>query len=480
MYQRTVSRTSKARYWAILPQPALAWTAIFALVLVTAGGIVAGAGSSLNFIFPAMAVAVGLLLYWRYPILYIGFTWWIFCLSPLVRRLSDYYSGIYSDPSTILLAPYLVALITLITLWYHLPQTYRQGNSGGLPFLLCFAATLYGGVTGLILNAPQLAIKEMLEWLTPLAFGFHLYVNWQHYPSYRQNIQRIAAWTVLVMGIYGVIQYCVAPEWDVFWLENTRLLSQGEPRPFGLRVWSTLNSVEPFSGVMAASLILLLTHKGPFNVAASVVGYLSLLLSISRSAWLGWLAGVLLLTGSLKAKFQVWLMISILSLSILVIPLAKVEPFSAMIVPRLETLSNISQDDSAQARKITYAGFLEQALSSFEGSGMGNQISYFDSAILTFFFSLGWFGTLLFGSGMLLLLLRLFQASEASFDLFKTAAPAIVMSNLVRFPLNVPMLGASGLVFWAFISLGLAAEKYYRHQRTLGSAQSLLRHPPKT
>src|SRR5919202_1555595 len=120
-------------------QPAPAWTAILALVLFSALCIVAGAGKILNLAFPMGAFAVGVLLYFRYPILYIGFSWWILFLTPLIRRLADYRSG-FTDPSPILIAPYLVIGITLVTCWQYFPKTARQG---GLPFILSFAGVFY-------------------------------------------------------------------------------------------------------------------------------------------------------------------------------------------------------------------------------------------------------------------------------------------------------------------------------------------------
>jgi hypothetical protein len=59
--------------------------------------------------------------------------------TPLVRRLADYRSG-FTDPSPILLAPYLVALLTLITFLQNVPILKRQG---GLPFVLSFIGLFY-------------------------------------------------------------------------------------------------------------------------------------------------------------------------------------------------------------------------------------------------------------------------------------------------------------------------------------------------
>lgn len=454
-------------------QPAPAWTAILGLFLFSALCIVAGAGKILNLAFPAGAFAVGAFLYFRYPILYVGFSWWVLFLTAFIRRLAD-YRGSFTDPSPILTAPYLVLGLTLITCWRYFPKVYRQG---GLPFIVSFIGLFYSFLIGLINKQPAIVVRGALDWLTPVCFGFHLWVNWSNYPSYRQNLQRIFLWGVLVMGVYGVVQFVVAPEWDRLWLINTGLESSGgKAAPFEMRVFSTLNSAEPFSGFMAAALILLFNEKGVLNIFASAGGYMSLLLTTVRSAWMGWLAGLLTLISSMKAKSQMRLIITIAMIAVLVVPLTTIEPISQTISGRFNTLSSVEEDHSAQKRKETFQGNIGSALTNFIGDGIGGP--GYDSSILLMLLHLGWFGTIPYMVGMLLLIFGLFQSSEGSFDPFTTASRAIVMSILVRTPVNNAVIGPSGVVLWAFLGMGMAAKKYYQHQRTARLSQPMPQNPP--
>jgi hypothetical protein len=441
-------------------QPANAWAAILATIAFTVLLSLVGAGKVLNLAFPAGALAVSILLYWRAPLLYMGFTWWICLLTPLVRRLADYRSG-FTDPSPILLTPYLVILVTLVTLKQHLPKAYIQG---GLPFLMALAGTFYAILTGLILNPPVKVLVAALEWLAPVLFGFHVFVNWRSYPAYRQNIQRTLTWGVLMLGSYGIIQYLIAPEWDRNWLINTNMNTMGRPEPLGLRVWSTLNSPEPFAAIMAGCLLLLFTNQSPLRLPASIVGYLSFLLCAVRSGWLGWLAGLLGLMVSLKPQLQLRLSISIVVLAIVLVPLATIEPFS-QLSSRLNTFSSLENDQSAIERQQSFNTLSDSALTSFVGQGISGQ--KLDSAIFSMLFELGWIGTFCYAGGITLLTFKLFQAKSVSFDPFIGIARAIVISALVRFPVNVPMLGASGLLLWSFLGIGLAGVKYHQQQRLL-------------
>ena len=162
----------------------------------------------------------------------------------LFRRVADWKSG-FTEPSTILLAPYLVTLIAVITLWQKLFKIHRQSS---LPFILALVAVTYGFLVGLINEPVGTVVIGVLDWLTPIVFGFHLFVNWRNYPSYRQNIQRVFVWGVLIMGVYGIIQYLVAPEWDLLWRKNAEFTSSGPIDSTEIRVWSTMASPRPFGG----------------------------------------------------------------------------------------------------------------------------------------------------------------------------------------------------------------------------------------
>ena len=443
-------------------QPAIAWIAIAGFIGLSALCAFLGLGKIVNLLFPAGAVAVGLLLYFRAPLLYLGFTWWIWFLSPLFRRYVDYRSS-YTEPSPILLAPFLVTLITLITVFQSIPKAKQQDT---LPFILALVGLLYGYLVGALLSSPVSATVKVLEWLAPVTFGFHLFVNWREYPSYRQTTQRIFFWGVLLTGAYGIFQFMVAPDWDTAWMLNLeeRSLTFGLPEPFGIRVWSTMHGPLVFASVMAAGLILLTTNTGPLSFLAIMVGFLTLLLSMVRTAWLGWLVGMFDLLVFLKPKFQKRLILFVVILALCLVPLVNLEPFSDVINARIQTLSDLNNDTSASDRQGAYASQLETALTSVLGDGIGGRFAnqVFDSAILESFFTLGLFGGAFYLGGMMLLLSRLIGNFRNSTDVFLNAARAITISLVVQMPLGAVIRGLPGVVLWGFLGIGLAAQKYHR------------------
>ena len=451
---------SRKQSFSLALQPQQAWMAILGLLLVTALCLAAGLGKVLNIIFPAGSFAVGLFLYLRYPILYVGFTWWVFFLTPFIRRVSDNRSG-FTDPSPMLLAPPLVAMITIITFYRNLPKAHEQGS---LPFVISAMGVFYGFLVGLINGLPVPAIVSLMAWVSPILFGFHLFVNWRDYPSYRQNIQRTFLWCVLITASYGVYQYLVAPEWDRFWLIQTKLYtSMGKPEPLGLRVWGTMNSPLHFAVVMLAGNILLFIGQGTLRIPGLAVGILSILLTSVRTVWGGFIIALITLIGSLKGGFQIRLITFVLMIILCLLPLSTVEPFSQVIQSRVSSLSNVKDDQSAKDRANLYGGTLNLALSEVIGKGNGT-LQPIDSGIIELLLTLGWMGAIPYIGGILLIFYSLFQSSKSKSDPFASAARAIVVGFLPMLAGSNVIVGIAGMVFWGFLGLGLAANKYHQHQ----------------
>ncbi len=426
--------------------------------------------ASLRLVFPATALIAAVFLYLRHPILYIGFTWWICFLTPLITRLVDYRVG-WDPTRQMLIAPYLVVFITIITFFKHLPSALRQG---GLPFILAFIGVSYGLLVGLVYNQPLPVIRSFLDWLSPIIFAFHLFSNWRDYPSYRQHLQRIFVWCVFILGAYGVYQFVVAPEWDKYWLLQSKMFtSAGQPIPFGMRVWSTLHSPGPFGTVMQAGLLLLFTSSGPLIFPASAVGYLSFLLCQVRTSWAGWLLGIIMIFGAVKPQIQMRLITIILVMTICVVPLVTIEPLSKVITSRLETFSNLEKDGSFKDRSAAYDRNLSLALSNIVGNGFGNtwkvnektgqiEVVVIDSGILDMFFTLGWIGAIPYIGGLLLMLISVSKYTEGRFDSFLSAASAIGMSSCAQLIIYSGMLSIAGMIMWGFLAMAMAGHKYYQ------------------
>jgi O-Antigen ligase len=443
------------------------WGAFLALCLLIRGGRL------LIPLFPLSSVAVGFFLYFRAPVLYIGYAWWLVFIGSLIRRMIDQQSG-YVTPGRWSTTAILVASISLITLVQYLPKSVRQG---GMPFLLALLSVTYGCLVGLITGKLSLQfIIGAMGWVIPIVFSFHLFINWSHYPQYRQVMQRSFLWGALVMGCYGIFQYVVAPEWDQFYMSNVAASSFGSPFPFEIRVFSTQSSPQDFGAIMMASLILLLSSDGSMRLPASAAGYVAFLLSSARSGWLGWAAALLTFLPSLKLKLQLRLILTILLIAMLVVPLANMEPFAAPIQQRFASFSEGGNDVSLEARQAGYQDLLNVALTEVVGSGIGGRldralpatsIGGADSGILPLLLTLGWLGALPYLSSVFLMLYRLLTTKESRDDSFSSASRAIVFGVLAQVGLNNIFSGDMAMVLWGFLGIGMAASQYYAHQKRL-------------
>ncbi|CAN1209273.1 Glucose-6-phosphate isomerase [Tumidithrix helvetica PCC 7403] len=447
-------------------QPAGAWFPLLSYIFLTAALLgMGGVGSKiLNVVFPIGAAAIGCLLYFRYPIIYVSFTWWLFFLSPLIRRIADFRGGAFVDPSTILLAPYLAVLFCLHTLYENLPKTHKQGT---FPFILALCGILYGYLVGLANDKPIAVTLICLKWVAPVLFGYYLLINWRNYPAYRQTIQRTFLWGVLISGIYGVYQFQVAPDWDRLWLVSTKMTSAGSPEPLGIRVWSTMNSPGTFSHMMMAGLLILFSCTSFMRFPAAGFGYLSFLLTLVRTGWIGWIISLATMSTSMQPKLRNRLIITVLVLAICVVPLTTIEPFSKVISDRVGTLADIKNDGSAIARQGLYTRKIDSALDSVLGDGFGG-VGY-DSALLNCLFQLGWIGTIPYLGGMVILILSILKISVIQSDSFANISRAIAISSFIFLTAGSAMIELGGMILWGFMSIAIMADRYHQHQNKLST-----------
>jgi hypothetical protein len=466
MHHKTATLYKRPFHAALGLEPAAAWAIILVFVLFTSMCIFAHLGSVLRFAYPSGALIVAFLLHQKYPVLYLGFSLWLWFLTPFISRVSDFYAGQFDETRLVLLAPYLAVLVILPPLLQQLPKLYKGDL---LPYGLVLIGIAYSFCIGAISGSLFSVAKTGLDWLIPVLFSFYLASHWSNYPEYQQNIQRVFFWGVLVTGVYGIIQYTSMPSWDTFWLSaviEKGASSFGNVDKQEVRLFSTMNSPGPFAVWMMAGLLMMLSGQGTrgiLQIPASIAGYLSFMLTLVRSAWGGWMFGLVALMTSLSPKFQLRLVLIVFVLGLAVVPLTTMEPFAQTINDRLETLSNLDGDASARDRRTTYQVLFSQALSSLIGDGTGIRPTY-DSAILDLLFTFGWLGMVFYGGGMVLLLFQVFRGSKGRSDAFISTIRAIVLAMCLQLVFGNVLARESGIIFWGFVGLGVAAQKYHDHQ----------------
>jgi len=448
----------------------VALVALLGLVMLVVGFIQVGKGGFLLLLYPLGTLLVGVLLYLRHPTLYVGFVWWLWFLTPEVRRLVDYQSGWHSQ-STVMLAPYLVAGLTLFTLLRHSPKLQLRHL---FPFGLVSLGLVYAFGVGVLRSGVPSATYDLLTWIVPVTTAFYLVIHWRNYPDYRWVTQRTFAWGLLVMGLYGLLQYVDPPAWDRFWMIHAEMNTIGEPEPFEMRVFSTLNSPGPYATVVMAGLLVLLSGGGLLRWPALVAGCVGFGLSLVRSSWGALVVGLLFLAAH-RGRSRSRLIATLVVTGLIVYPLLSFGPLAEVIGNRLQSFGDLHQDTSYIERLQLYSDFASQAFSSGLGQGLGSvgdvtklsteggqlgELGVFDSGAMLVPLVLGWPGALLYVGGLIWLLFYALRGTKRP-DLFAAASRGIVAAMLAQSLAGGVTTGLSGAVLWYFLGLAIAARMFH-------------------
>ena len=451
-----------------------AWFAIGCFIVLIGTPLLVGIGTPLILVFPGSAFALGLFLYCRTPHLYIGFVWWMYFLCNLIRRLIDHRSGYVTFGPWGFTAT-LVAAISLISLFRSLPTAHRKG---GMPFIFALGAVGYAFCVGLSQNPLNALVNSTLDWICPIGFSFYLFKQWRDYPRIKAIFLKTFLWGVLIMGIYGVLQYIFAPPWEQFFLNSTEATSFGQPQPFSIRVFSSSGAPQSFAALMLTGLIILFCEAtNPISYVASGFGYISFILTMARAVWLSAAISIPLFLLSLKPSHQIkMIIVTVIVFTIVVTALLSWEPVYEKFYARFESFLNVEGDTSLEARTAGYQALWSIAIGQFLGQGIGFSIRGFDTdlgvndgSIFPLLFTFGWLGLLFYLGGFMLLLMKLLQLPDARMDVFIGACRMVVLCVLTQAGFNSVFGGSSGMIMWGFSALGLAGHKYYLSQRRIVS-----------
>lgn len=81
----------------------------WAIVLLSCS---AGLTGAVRYFYTPLAFTVAAILFARFPAAYLVHVWWLWFLTPFVRRVVDFHSG-WTEFSPIMLAPYVASLLMI-------------------------------------------------------------------------------------------------------------------------------------------------------------------------------------------------------------------------------------------------------------------------------------------------------------------------------------------------------------------------------
>jgi hypothetical protein len=174
-------------------------------------------------------------------------------------------------------------------------------------------------------------------------------------------------------------------------------------------------------------------------------------------------------------------------MALIVLPLLNTGPVADTINARLQSVTDLQQDDSFNARLAFHGDIAPQALLNVVGEGLGStgvatklgtaggelgEFGNFDSGLVNIFFVLGWPGSLLYVGGLAWLLFYAFRGGGTRPDLFATTSRGIVVAVLTQMIFSNTLIGVTGVVFWSFLALSLAAQAYHTQNTKIGEQRA--------
>ena len=301
----------------------------------------------------------------------------LWVIVPEVRRLIDWQIG-FAALSVVNLIP-LAALVLFIAL--PLRKQPRPLPPALVVTLAAWTigfglAMLVGLLTGQRLNA----FYEFGQFMLPVLILYVIIAARDDIPVFRD-----LSWSLCALGafvaVYGIAQYISPLPWDVLWVNNSGLSSIGVPEPFGLRIFSTLNSYELCADFLALAIITQLPYLRAgrgllLRLPASLLMLAALALTFDRSAWIALVLGAfayVVLSPRRTAALAGVGAIAVLGGALFVAgpSLFGQSPAFTTIADRLSSLGDVDSDTSYQARQYETAVTLEETREEPIGQGIG-------------------------------------------------------------------------------------------------------------
>ncbi len=457
---------------------------LFAVICITVGvsGAIAGTWYVFKIAYFILCLTIGVFFYCFNQQWYIGFSLWLWFLNPLIRRLIDYRAGL--DPvNPVILAPYAVTLITIYTFLkkaVFLDKKYLNA------FTFLFIGLWYGYVVGVVKNGLASSSYDLLTWVVPVFFGIHLFLNYKQYPLISKTISLVFMWGVFIMGVYGFIQFIHLFDWDRNWMILSNSFNLGSADEFNFRVFSTLNAPAYYVVVVLAGLFLLFNCRGFLVPLAAVFGYGTLFLTQIRRGWAMAFLGtlVIFITADWKLRLKIIKVLLIAALAISSFLAFNVNIDLTRVEKRFDSFHNITEDKSINTRILFLCELSWRFLTHPVGEGLGSvgqptrlanvnrekagwrakSTKAFDSSAMHILFALGWPGALLYLLGFAFLVAEALKRKWGRGNYFEIITKTIIFIIAIDIFFCRALLGVAGVVFWSFLCLSLAAEKYYRYK----------------
>jgi hypothetical protein len=438
---------------------------LIGLVIVLLG-LCAFGGALARYVWFGAVIAFGAYAWRRSPTFHLQTVIVLFAIAPLLRRLVDFSAG-YEPSAQMLVAPLLVLMIPVGDLLFGARVTWNIGPAGR-PFLLALICACYGIVITALGGDLKATAACVFKLLPPIVYGLCLISLARSETGLVSTATRTLFLVMLLLSVYGIIQYISPQPWDRAWMMNSKALiwSIGDPEAYKVRVFSTMAAPASFATFAIVSCLLMAGEdwragRGfgvAFRVVAGVLIVAAGFLTTYRTAWTAFAGGMVFLFLLPATRARGFVLIGFAAISIAA---ATMWNLSDGVVSRLETFANgMQSDDSAVARTQELQELYADSDSLILGEGYGAMypasINHaIDGTVVE---SLRVMGVTV---GSMALIAIIWAAVQAIFFAIRNGGArmaslgAVNVAALILLPLASVTDNELGFLFWAFA--GLAA-----------------------
>ncbi len=381
----------------------------------------------------------------------------LFCLAPFLRRIVDVSAGY--DPSGIMISGPLLGLLVVIPRLMARLSDGRRLDQALWPFLFAGGCVLYATVLTMAGGNMTQAASGALKWIAPIAYGTWLYGEAGRAPGLVRAASRTVMLLAPALGLYGFLQYVDPPVWDRFWMTYTSIASIGQPEPFMVRVFSTMNAPAGYATFTAAALLLFGFGRARFSLLiAAAPSVLGLMLSMYRTAWIALAIGMVFgLFHRLTVRRAAMLLVAVPILGAAVVLFS---PAGDALSERLGTFGAVSDDASGQERLGEYAELLGTDGGTLIGNGFSSTdvmqagAMAQDGQFVVSWYSMGLVVGIVSVASLLWVSVLAIRGAWRSDTLEGIAVAGIVAGMMVQMPLAVISASETGFLFWSFAAIG--------------------------
>jgi hypothetical protein len=301
---------------------------------------------------------------------------WIF--APFLRRFIDWRTGGFHAIDILSLVP-LASLLPFVRFSYERATFQRVPKPFKVFFTVWTGSLVYGLAVAAINGNIGGGLFEFAQCELPAVYGFWLSGQDLSGESAARRIGAVLLPMAALAGLYGIVQWISPAPWDAQWIEESGLTNMGQPVPFNLRIFATLNSVGPAADFFALCLLFALPNlrvRNFINLFTLPILSAALMLTLVRAAWIGLAIGVLtyLFTAPQRLRIVVVIVFGTIFAAALAssLPTLLGDSYDAgSILGRFQTLGDVEHDLSANTREGEYYDAIDAAAKAPLGLGLG-------------------------------------------------------------------------------------------------------------